>query len=183
MNRIKSFFALIFTIATFSVLSVNAQSYTSANQAAEKTVEQKVYKEILKLPRYGVFDFISFQVNGSTVTLTGKVYSLGTKGQAARYVKDIAGVSTVINNIEELPLSSFDDQIRREALRTFARHGLYRYFWETRPDVRIIVENGRITLEGYVANSGDYNTLNILANGVSNVFRVQNNLIVGKSSN
>ncbi len=167
---------LSIAVVTFSVVGVSAQ-----NRAAQiDPLEKQVFKELISLPRYGVFDHIAFQINGSTLTLTGKVYSLGTKNQAARFVKDIPGVTTVINNIKELPLSSFDDRIRRETLRSFSNYGLSRYFWETRPDVRIIVENGHITLEGFVASTGDYNLLNILANGVSGVFSVKNNLVVGK---
>ena len=51
---------------------------------------------------------------------------------------------------------------------------------EPNPSIRIIVENGNVTLEGYVSNKGDYNLANILANGVSGVFSVKNNLVVGK---
>ena len=127
-----------------------------------------------------VFVHIAFQVIGGTVTLHGKVYSLSTKNQAARFVKDVAGVTNVVNNIQDLPPSPMDDRIRREALRTFASRGLSRYFWENRPDVRIIVDHGHVTLEGYVINSGDSNALNIYANGISGVFSVTNNLIVGK---
>ena len=86
----------------------------------------------------------------------------------------------MINNIENLPPSSFDDAIRRQALRTFSRYNLSGYFWEVNPDVRIIVENGRLTLEGNVMNSGDYNLFNVTANGINNVFKVTNNLVVGK---
>jgi osmotically-inducible protein OsmY len=48
------------------------------------------------------------------------------------------------------------------------------------PSVRIIVDRGHVELEGYVANRGDYNLLNILANGVPGVFSVNNKLVVGK---
>ena len=134
------------------------------------------------MPYYGVFDNIEYSVSGSTVTLTGKVYSLGTKSAAARSIRDIDGVSNVVNNIDSLPPSSFDDRIRREAYRTFTSRGPSQYFNELNPDVRIIVENGRITLEGYVYRKADSDLLNILANGISGVFEVTNNIVVGKRS-
>ncbi len=180
MKKVKLLFASILAVATISFATVNAWSYVPRADDPVRSTEQRVYHELLKLPHYGVFDYISFSVNGSTVTLTGKTYSLGTKNAAARFVKDIPGVSSVVNQIEELPLSSFDDRIRRQALRTFADHGLSGYLWENDPDVRIIVQNGRVTLEGYVHGSGDKDAMNILANGISGVFSVQNNLIVGK---
>lgn len=181
MNKAKLLFAAIFAVASISFATVSAWSFVPKADDPVRSTEQKVYHELKKLPHYGVFDYIGFTVNGSTVTLTGKTYSLGTKSAAARFVKDIPGVLSVINKIDELPLSSFDDRIRRQAVRTFADHSLSGYLWETDPDVRIIVENGRVTLEGFVHSEGDKNAMNILANGLSGVFRVQNNLVVGKT--
>lgn len=178
MNKIRSFFALYAVIAAISLVSVTAQANTAAKPV--KTIEQQITHQIRMLPYYGVFDNITFQVNGGTVTLSGKVISLGTRRDAEASVKLIAGVTRVINNIENLPPSSFDDAIRRATLRTFIQHGPSQYFWEVNPDVRIIVDGGRVTLEGYVYSSGDANRLNILANTVSGVFHVQNNLIVGE---
>lgn len=177
MKKITSIFALIFTFAALSAVSVSAQSFAPK---ASLSIEQKANKELRKLPRYSVFDHIVVSVNGSTVTLSGKVHSLGTKNLAASFVKDIDGVREVINNIDELPPSSFDDRIRREAYRTFVNRGPGQYFSEINPDVRIIVEHGRITLEGFVARQSDSDLLNILANSVNGVFQVTNNLVVGK---
>jgi hyperosmotically inducible periplasmic protein len=178
MKMTRAFIAFLITITGLSVASVSATP-TVDTPRAERTLEQKIFKEINTLPRYGVFDLISFEVRGSTVVLGGKTISLGTRGQAARVVKQIPGVTEVINNIEELPLSSLDNEIRARTLRRFAEHGLYRYLWEPNPSVRIIVEHGRVSLEGYVANSGDRNMMNILANGIPGVFGVENNLVVG----
>lgn len=181
MKRFRSFIVLSSILITLFAVGANAQN-RSSKPLSGRALEQKVYKEIIKLPYYGVFDFINFRVDGSTVTLDGKVASLGTKSDAANAVKKIPGVTLVINNIDNLPPSPFDDRIRRAALREFASGGLSRYLWENRPDVRIIVENGRITLEGYVSNTGDYNRFNILANGIPGVFKVTNHLIVGRDS-
>ncbi len=177
MNKIRNFIFLSLAILTFSFISVNAQSF-SGNKSA-RTVEQKVFKEINKLPYYGVFDHIAFSYNGGTITLYGKVANAMNKKGAERSVRDIQGVTNVVNNIEILPPGSFDNSIRRQTLREFANKGLYRYLSETNPSVRIIVDRGHVTLEGYVANRGDYNLMNILANGVPGTFSVQNNLIVG----
>ncbi|CAN5328860.1 hypothetical protein BH10ACI2_BH10ACI2_15320 [soil metagenome] len=179
MKTLRKYLALSSAIIALSIVGVNAKALAGDKPA--KSVEQQIYKKLLSLPNYGVFDHIAFQVNGSSVVLTGKVYSLGTSRLAAANVKDVPGISTVVNNIEDLPPSSFDDSIRRQALRSFGSHGLGGYFWENNPDVRIIVEHGRITLEGYVYNSGDRNAMNIYANGIPGVFEVTNNLKVGSN--
>lgn len=176
MRYIRNF--LILSFAFLSVLAFDASAQTPQTQ-----LEQKIFKKIIGLPYYGVFDHISYEVDGTTVTLYGKVASLGTRKDAERAIKKIDGVETVINNIQELPPSSFDNSIRRQIVREFYRNGgsLYRYLQEPNPSVRIIVENGRVTLEGFVSSNGDSNLANILANGANGVFSVKNNLIVGKA--
>lgn len=173
---------LILTIAIlgFSTANVQAQSYANTQNVSQQTLEKKVFKELIKLPYYGVFDNMKYKVDGNTVTLYGKVANGMNKSDAEHAVKRINGVERVVNNIEILPPSPFDNSIRRRTLRAFADKGLYRYLWEPNPSVRIIVDGGRIALEGYVANRGDYNLMNILANGIPGVFSVQNNLVVEK---
>src|ERR1044071_6856626 len=124
MKRFKYLLILAIAILGFTFTDANAQNY-SANRPSNG-LEQKIFKKILTLPYYGVFDHIAFKVDGSTVTLYGKVASLGTKKNAERAVKKIEGVETVVNNIENLPPSPYDDRIRRQLLRTYAdAPGLY----------------------------------------------------------
>jgi hyperosmotically inducible protein len=89
--------------------------------AAEKSNPQdlvtQVRKDLMRLPYYGVFDFLVFSVNGPTVTLGGDVYKASIKKDAEREVKRIPGVENVVNNINVLPVSSFDDDIRWAAYR------------------------------------------------------------------
>jgi hypothetical protein len=185
MKHIKSFLVLAVAILSFSSLNVSAQSYDKASYKAPKNeIERKVFKQINKLNYYGVFDRIAFKVEGDTVTLYGDVIRPTTRKEAESRVEDIAGVSRVVNNIQVLPLSSFDDSIRVNTLRELANAGaLYRYFWEPNPSVRIIVNRGHISLEGYVAHRGDYNLMNIIASTVPGAFSVKNNLIIERETN
>ncbi len=177
MKILKSFLILSIAILGFSFVNVDAQGL-SDNQTQ---IEKKVYKEILKMPYYGLYDSIGFEVNGNTVTLHGKVYNATNRKQAEKRVAKIEGVENVVNNIEILPPSSFDDSIRIRTARAFSNGGsLYRYLLGTNPSVRIIVDRGHLTLEGFVSNEGDYKLANILAKGVPGTFSVTNNLIVTK---
>lgn len=169
--------AMSLAVAAFSVIGVSAQGYSAdvTNIALQRSVE----KEILMLPYYEVFDHISYKVEGSTVILSGKVYNGSNKKAAESAVRDLKGVANVVNNIELLPVGGFDDSIRRTLYRNMNNMaGLSRYFHPVNPDIRLIVENGRVTLEGYVANRTDVNLANIVANGVPGVFSVTNNLVV-----
>jgi hyperosmotically inducible protein len=94
-------------------------------------------------------------------------------------VKGIEGVSRVENQIQVLPLSSMDDRIRMAEYRAiFGKPGLDRYAMQAVPPIHIIVDNGKVTLEGVVSTEADKNQAGIYANGVSGVFSVNNNLRV-----
>ncbi len=180
MRKLRNILTLSVAIFALSFVNISAQTYTLASTKSVKTTEQQIAKKLRGLPYYGLFDNITYQVTGSTIILTGKVHSLGTKRDAVAAVKDIPGISDVVNNIQDLPPSSFDDRIRRQAYNLFTSRGPAQYFSTINPDVRIIVERGRIFLEGFVTRQSDSNTLNILALGIPGVFEVQNNLIVGR---
>jgi len=179
MKTFRNIFAILLAVFAFSLINTSAQDTASRNTQPANGIEQQIFKEINGLPRYGVFDHITFEVNGGEVVLGGKVASLGTRGAAENVVKKIPGVTSVVNNITDLPPSPSDNRIRRSILRSFANSpALGVYLREPRPSVRIVVENGHVALEGYVNNRSAADTMNILANGVSGVFHVDNNLIV-----
>lgn len=183
MKFIRTFLVLAVMALGFSSTALYAQNYNSGNPS-QAAIEKKVFKEIIRLPYYGLFDNIGYQVQGGTVILSGKVVRPITRSDAAGVVKRINGVTNVVNNIEVLPLSSFDDQIRYQVANTLANRGgsFYRYLQGASPSVKIIVDRGNVTLEGYVANKGDANLANILTRSVFGVFNVQNNLKIDRES-
>jgi hyperosmotically inducible protein len=153
----------------------------NSNSGAKPDMElaKKVRHELVMLPYYNIFDSLGFRVDGTTVTLYGEVTRPTLKSDAGRVVQHIEGVGQVVNNIKVLPLSPFDNQIRRAEYRAIFGYGsLYRYAMGALPSIHIIVDNGHVTLEGVVANQGDKNIAGIRANGVPGVFSVTNNLLV-----
>jgi hyperosmotically inducible protein len=153
--------------------------YASGPNAATGSLEQKVRHEINMLPYYGVFDNLSFRVEGDKVILFGQVARPVLKLDAESAVKHIEGVRQVEDQIEVLPLSNFDDQIRRQTARAIYGFGaLSRYAQGTHPSIHIIVKNGNVTLAGVVANTMDREMAYVRANGVHGVFSVTNDLRV-----
>ncbi|HXN23576.1 MAG TPA: BON domain-containing protein [Candidatus Dormibacteraeota bacterium] len=145
----------------------------------QSKLEKEVRHELVLLPYYSVFDNLTYSVNGDVVTLGGQVTRPTLKSDAENVVKKIEGVSKVINNIEVLPLSPNDDQIRRAVYRAiYSNDVLYRYSLGAVPPIHIIVKNGNVTLEGVVSSEMDKNVANIQANSVPGVFSVTNNLRV-----
>ncbi len=97
-------------------------------------------------------------------------------------MRRIEGVGQVINNIKVLPLSPFDNQIRRAEYRSiFSYSSMYRYAMGAHPTIHIIVDNGHVTLLGVVGSQADKNIAGIRANTVPGVFSVTNNLVVEHS--
>jgi hyperosmotically inducible protein len=155
-----------------------AQNQTNA---AFQHVLKEVRHELVMLPYVNVFDNLEYRVDDGTVTLMGQVTQPAIKSDAENVVKHIEGVEKVVNEIEVLPLSPNDDQIRRAVYLTLVRQPqLQIYFMQALPPIRIIVKNGNLTLTGVVANKGDSDIAKIMANGVTGVFSVTNNLQVEK---
>jgi hyperosmotically inducible periplasmic protein len=157
--------------------------YSVAQQNSQQRIQKEVRHELLMLPYLGVFDNLAYKVDGSTVTLMGQVTRPTLKTDSERVVKGIEGVEKVDNQIEVLPPSTMDDQLRRRLYRAiYGYPSLQKYALGVQQPIRIIVKSGRVTLEGVVDNEGDKNTAGIRANGVSGIFSVTNNLQVVKPS-
>jgi len=150
--------------------------------AGMSKLAQEVRHQLVMLPYYSIFDDLAFRVDGSAVTLLGAVTRPTLKSDAGNVVKNIEGVTQVNNEIEVLPLSPMDNQIRRSVARAIYGDPAIgdRYGDRALPSIHIIVKNGNVTLEGVVANEGDKNLINVRVNGVPNVFQVTNNLQVEK---
>ena len=171
--------ALLVTVLGFASLSAGSA------QAQEPKAQQNMIKEIrhqlVLLPYYSVFDTLSFRLEGSKVILLGQVVRPTLKSDAGAVVKSVEGVSSVQNDIEVLPNSPMDDQLRRAVYRAiYSEPGLSRYALSAVPSIHIIVKNGNVTLEGVADNETDKNLAGLRANGVPNVFSVTNNLVVSK---
>jgi hyperosmotically inducible protein len=151
---------------------------------SEEWLKKEVRHELLTLPWYSVFDNLAYSVSGNEVTLSGQVVQPTLKSDAENAVKHIEGVEKVNNQIEVLPTSPMDDQIRRAEYRAiYSQDLLSRYGVGNLQSIHIIVKNGHVTLEGFVDSQQDKDAATLYAKGVSNVFSVDNHLMVNGQSN
>ena len=179
MMRMRSKLMVVLALV---VLAASVAVAGAAPPTQQRTMD-KVHKELVTLPYYGVFDNLAYKVEGDTVTLYGQVRNPITRHDAERRVARIEGVNHVINQIEVLPVSGFDDTTRARVYRAVFRSGsLYRYAMGANPSIHIVVKNGRVTLEGVVSNQMDSQLAYMAARGVPGVFSVTNNLRVGSGS-
>ena len=191
------FFALIVSFAptAFAAISPAAQQERQQRaslrrgtttraplSALERTrVMREVRHELVTLPFYDVFDWLEGEVRpDGTVVLRGQVVRPTTKSDAETRVRDIERVARVENEIEVLPLSPNDDQLRRALYRAIYNFDspLFRYAVRAVPPIHIIVRNGRATLKGVVATEQESQLAYTAARGVPGLFEVTNELRV-----
>src|SRR6266436_4621004 len=129
------------------------------------------------------FNFVDVSVKDGAATLTGATCNDMGRDSAVWIANNMPGVNDVVDNIEVLPVSGFDDRIRISAVRAIYRDTvLGRYASDPAKRIRIVVDNGNLTLYGTVATAMDKQIAGMRANQVFGVFSVQNNLAVVKGS-
>lgn len=198
----RAFASIVAAVLVVSTLSVaSAQSTTEARRIED------IRSALLRLPYYGVFDFLTFTYDKGTVTLGGYAYHGTLKRDAENRVRRVAGVDEVVNNIMELPVGQNDDEIRWNTFYAIYTNAfLSRYapggglLWGHRHPYRrsmvrpfglfpgmqpvgnypihIVVERGRIRLLGVVDTEADKTAAGLAARGVPGSFGVENELLV-----
>jgi hyperosmotically inducible protein len=135
-----------------------------------------VQQQVLRYPHFTIFDSVHAVVDDGVVTLSGKVTMPYKSTDIEKRVARIAGVSSVVNGIEVLPVSQFDDELRfRIARAIYGNSNFWRYGSMVNPPIHIIVERGRVTLEGVVNSEIDRMLARSIASS-SQAFSVTNNL-------
>jgi len=169
-------------LATFlasAVLMIPA--VMQAKPARPVSLQEAVRHQLATMSRYTAFDDISFRLEGDTVILMGEVHQPIVKSDANDAVRHVEGVSKVVNNIEVLPLSPNDDRIRLAVYRAIYGGPTLspRYAQLAYPPIHIIVKNGHVRLEGFVATQMDRTIAGVRAQGVFGAFSVKNDLKIG----
>ena len=190
MRRIMGPSILVFLFAGAGIAAHNPDEQKAGHNDAfvpgaenESQMARQVRHNLLTLPYYSIFDDLAFHVDGSVVTLEGACPPeppWDIKKDAENAVKKVPGVTQVINNIRELPLSPMDWDIRRAEARAIYGSSEIgtRYGFQALPSIHIIVDNGHVTLEGVVDNQFDDTLIRTRANTVPNVFSVDDKLVV-----
>ena len=187
--------------AALMVASVGA----SAQTLSARETTQSVQRALERLPYYGVFDFMAFNVERGTVTLTGYAYHGGLRSAAESATRRVAGVDEIANRVELLPASQNDDRIRWATFyRIYTDAFLSRYapggpdqirrdLYDSRRfpgmhqplgmyAIHIVVRNGHTTLFGVVDNAGDRQIAEMRAREVTGVFSIENEIEVAKKT-
>ena len=158
-----------------------AVSTTAPDAPLAAKLERKLHYD--RIGYDNEFNFVNVAVNNGVATLNGETRTDVGRDSALSLVNNMPGVKDVVDNIKISPVSGFDDRIRISAMRAIYRDPvLSRYASDPAKPIRIVVDNGKLSLYGTVASAMDKQVAGIRANQVFGVFSVQNNLEVVKGS-
>ena len=117
---------------------------------------QDVAKNVQRYTQFTIFDDVNANVKDGVVTLTGKVTMPYKRDDIGKRIAKIDGVKEVRNQIADLPVSQFDDQLRyRIARAIYGNSNFWNYAIMANPPIHIVVDHGRVTLTGVVNNNLD----------------------------
>jgi hyperosmotically inducible protein len=165
-------------LALSAALLFTAPAIADDVRLADRAIRKAAAEAVLGYAYYGVFDSVAVGVADGVVTLQGSVRHPWRKDDIGRRVARLDGVREVRNHVRVQPLSGLDDRLRVELYQRIYRHGiLQRYAAGANPPVRIVVENGNITLTGVVNSRVEKAVLDSIARGTL-AFKVDNQVQV-----
>lgn len=163
------------------VRNLIAVSSTVPDSELAAQLDRKLYYD--RIGYDNEFNFVSVSVTNGVATLEGETMMPIDHDSALALVNATPGVKDVIDEVKVAPVSNFDDSIRVRATRAIYRDPvLSRYAIDPARPIRIVVENGHVTLYGTVDRAMDKQIAGMRANQVFGVFSVRNNLEVVKGS-
>jgi hyperosmotically inducible protein len=166
-----------FGTAILAMLTWSASPAVAAAQdSRDLGIGLQISHQIERYPQFTIFDYVSGTVDNGVVTLTGKVTMPFKKNDIGKSAGEISGVREVLNRIDVLPVSIYDDQLRRRIARAiYGNSAFWQYGAMANPPIHIIVEGGHVTLTGVVNSNVDRMLARSLAVGFGE-FSVTNDL-------
>lgn len=169
----KSLFTTV--VAALFVLSA-APAFSQPAERKDLQVFNDIADRVNRYTQLTIFDSISASVDEGRVVLSGWVTMPYKRDDLERRVRKVEGVTAVDNQIGVLPVSHFDDDLRFRIARAIYGHSL---FWSyanmANPPIRIVVNRGRVSLEGVVQSNVERMLARSLASGF-NAFEITNAL-------
>jgi osmotically-inducible protein OsmY len=165
-----------------NVTGVRNDIAVAGETVPDAQLQQKLAKK-LAYDRVGYYDnafnYLALSVKDGVATINGDTLNDVAKDSALAIVARTPGVKDVVSQVNVLPVSLFDDSIRVRTARAIYRDSvLGRYAIDPVHPIRIVVDNGHVTLYGTVESAMDKTIAGIRASSVPGAFSVENKLVV-----
>jgi hyperosmotically inducible protein len=166
---------------TASVQGVRNLITVAGPNVSDEQLEQKLARQLTYV-RNGydsTFDYFALGVKDGVVTVEGEDRTGVGRDEAMADIANMPGVKDVISNISVEPVSQMDDGLRLRTARAIYRDpALSKYAIDPARPIRIIVDNGHVTLYGVVDSTMDKTVAGLRANQIFGAFTVENKLVV-----
>lgn len=150
-------------------------------QIPDSTLADRVAARVRDYAQFSIFDDVNISVSNRCVTLTGRVTQPFKRDEIGARVAKLDGVQSLVNDIQVLPLSALDSDLRvRVAQAIYGHPSFWHYAAMARPPIHIIVEGGRVTLTGRVTSEVE-RTLAFALAQVPGTFGVKNDIRLGST--
>ena len=153
-------------LSIFFAVTVMFAPALAAQTLGDDDIGILVIKSINTYSRFTIFDDVNIGVENGTVTLRGKVTMPFKRDEMVQRIERLDGVRSVRNEIDVLPVSIYDDELRSRVSRAiYGNPSFWTYAAMANPPIHIIVEGGRVTLTGVVNSDVDRMLARSLATG------------------
>jgi hyperosmotically inducible protein len=166
---------------TASVQGVRNLITVAGPNVPDEQLEQKLAKKLtyVRTGYDSTFDYFALGVKDGVVTVEGEDRTGVGRDEALADIANMPGVKDVVASISVEPVSPMDDGLRlRTAQAIYRDPVLSKYAVDPARPIRIIVENGHVTLYGVVDSTMDKNVAGLRANQIPGAFSVENKLVV-----
>ena len=161
-------------LLTAAVVALMISAPAGAAESENLQLFRDVQKQVLRYPHFTIFDSVHANVDNGHVTLVGKVTMPYKRTDLEKRVAKLPSVTSIDNRIEVLPVSQFDNELRFSIARAiYSNHNFRPYASMVNPPIHIIVNGGRVTLEGVVNSNVERMLARSLATGFG-AFEVTN---------
>ena len=158
------------------LLVLGLSSGARAADREDLQIFRDISTQVLRYSYFTIFDSVHAEVDNRIVTLTGKVTMPYKRTDIEKRVAKVDGVREIQNRIEVLPVSQMDDDLRLQISRAiYGNSAFWNYAAMVNPPIHVIVERGRVTLEGVVNSNVDRMLARSLASSFG-AFSVTNEL-------
>jgi osmotically-inducible protein OsmY len=133
------------------VKSLEAQ-VTVPKAENDAALTKEVIDRVRHYDLYTVYDNIQGRIRNGAVVLEGQVTEPKKSDDLAERVEKIKGVQSLDNRLEVLPASQSDNRLRVAIANAIYRDQSFENYSMVDPPVHVIVNNGHVTLIGFVRN-------------------------------
>jgi hyperosmotically inducible protein len=141
------------SVVLAAVLLAAASGASRADERKDLQIFNDIARQVNSYVYFTVFDDVNASVEGGVVTLTGKVTMPYKRSDIEKRIERVEGVREVRNQLQVLPVSPFDEELRYEIARAiYGNPSFWTYAAMANPPIHIVVDRGHVTLTGVVTS-------------------------------